>query len=115
MVISVLIKKSFTTSRAAETWDPVVAVPFPFKFVVISQFLIWIIVSQTNSTMFQDPVSTGHLPRSMSLKAYITIRLLPSTLMILAVQLGVQLWLMNLAMPPRFVASMTVFSSIRKR
>ncbi len=49
----------------------------------------------------------------MSRSAYMTIRLLPSTLIILAVQFGMQLWLMKRAMPPFLVASMTVSSSIR--
>ena len=44
-----------------------------------------------------------------------TMRLFPSTLMIFAVQLGMQLWLMKRAIPPFLVASTTVQSSMRKR
>lgn len=83
------IEKTFTASRTAKTWDPVITIPFPFEFVVISQFLIWNVVSESSDTLVE--ASSRDSPRSMSLRAYITIRLLPSTLIILAVQLGVQL------------------------
>ena len=83
------IEKTFTASRTAKTWDPVITIPFPFEFVVIGQFLVWNVVSESGDTTVG--ASSRDSPRSMSLRAYITIRLLPSTLIILAVQLGVQL------------------------
>ena len=116
-----LVEEAFAAGRTTETWYPIIAVPFPLKFVVVGQFLILkqlahrLVHLKELGREPQSKKEKGDLPRSISLKAYITIRLLPSTLIILAVQLGVQLWLINRAIPPRFVASMTVFSSIRKR
>lgn len=108
---ALLIEKAFTSRGTTKTWYPIIAIPFSFKFVVICKLLICLLISHLD----QPQILWLYLPLSMSLRAYITIRLLPSTLMILAVQLGVQLWLINLAIPPLLVASITVFSSMRNR
>ena len=44
------IEKTFTASRTAKAWDPVITIPFPFEFVVISQFLVWDVVSESSDT-----------------------------------------------------------------
>ena len=81
-----LIKETFATHRATETRYSVIAINLSFKFVVVRQFFVYIIVSRIQ---LSSPLNKNSL-FPISRRAYMTILFVPSTLIIFAVQFGVQ-------------------------
>jgi len=37
-----LVEETFATGGTAETWDPIITIPFALEFIIVSELFVWL-------------------------------------------------------------------------